>query len=198
MSNHPTAILHRGPSIYEPRNNYFNDCPIEKRFRGSLEISGRQQKARRGFEQYLKSINMTGRISSRWLGVGRGRLLLRCPGRDAPPTEGNMIPIRSGAWVGAVEQRGPLAVPGRRGQPQTFIIPSLLLYRVFPQKVRHVPEDEASATPLFPPLPALIQSHQDPLHAALSMRIIMRRRLSGRTRTCAAVRYDNQAPASPL
>lgn len=61
---------------------------------------GRQQKARRGFEQYLKSINMTRRISSRWLGVGRGRLLLRCPGRDAPPTKGNMKPIRSGAWVG--------------------------------------------------------------------------------------------------
>lgn len=195
MSNHPrwfpTAILHRGPSIYEPCNNYFNDRPIQKRFRGSLEILGWQQKARRGFEQYLKSINMTGRISSRWPGAERGRLLLRCPGRDASPAEGNLKHIQSGASVGAAFVLGRARMLQAAGEVNYAVVPPL---PPFPAKVHH----EAPTTPLIPPLPALIQSHQDPLHAALSMRIIMTRRLSGRTRTCAAVRYDNQAPASPL
>lgn len=193
MSNHPTAILHRGPSIYEPRNNYFNDCPIEKRFRGSLEISGTATKSpervRTIFEEHKYDEEDQQQVAGRWTRPPAAPLPRQR--RSSHQRKHETHPVW-GLGGGAVERRWAL---GRAG---TFIIPLLLLYRVFPQKVRHVPEDEASATPLTPPLPALIQSHQDPLHAALSMRIIMRRRLSGRTRTCAAVRYDNQAPASPL
>lgn len=48
------------------------------------------KKARRGFERYLRSLNVTGRISSRWLGAEGGRLLLSCPEREASPTGGDV------------------------------------------------------------------------------------------------------------
>lgn len=51
VPNSRGAILYHHRSIYERRNNYFNDCTIKKkkkRFRDSFEIVGRQQKPGEG------------------------------------------------------------------------------------------------------------------------------------------------------
>lgn len=49
VPNSRGAILYHHRSIYERRNNYFNECTIEKKwFRDSFEIVGRQQKPGEG------------------------------------------------------------------------------------------------------------------------------------------------------
>lgn len=157
----------------------------------SLEILGWQQKARRGFEQYLKSINLAARISSRWSSAAQAEMLFLLKETGTTSGRGPRWELWSSVcpWLCGMLQAA--------GEVNYSVVPPL--YGVFLQKcIAVVLEEEAATTLLIPPLPALIQSHQDPLHGALSMRIIMTRRLSGRTRTCAAVRYDNQAPASPL